>query len=158
METFHIDYSDDNTCQMAHAVEAAVNTCDSAEYHIKAIKRLFPEDEMQMFYVTCIRYWGEATEYDLRNRYAVLCSRRIMEQYPSLTETPTLGYILMEAFAFTRCAHRYLQNELFKDILHYWKETGFMGIAAWVEKQQFVINDSGDALIPYQQYIKQKYQ
>lgn len=149
---------DYNDCPLAKAVENAVNTCSSVEkQHLEVGKILGYQERQTSFFIACIFNWAQAEHYDERNKATVLISRKIAEHFPQLKNLPFSPEICMEAFGFTIYAHRYLQSNLFKVILHDLQKTGEHGIYQWYDEQQFVIDDIMHEAIPYEEYKKKYY-
>ncbi|MBQ8482810.1 MAG: hypothetical protein IJ504_00735 [Bacteroidales bacterium] len=152
-----VDYP--KSTPIARQVENAMNNCRPASRNLEELKGLFGyEDRMFLFFAACIGYWSEAKSYDERNRWTVLSCREIMKKFPKFPGATThiCEELQKEAFAFTMFGHRYLQNELFKVILLYLKESGHQGIHVWYESQEFVYDKYDEGLIPYAEY-KKKY-
>lgn len=158
MKTFTF-YYDSDSCPIARSIERAVNNCNSPTENLKAIRNLpdsdgnimLNDDNLRRFIIACILYWAQTERYDGRNIYAVLHAREIAKHFTLLSKIEIPDDILKEAYGFTCCAHRYLQNEFFKVILKY-METDIPEITDWLDKQNFVYNDKQDGLIPYEEY------
>ena len=151
MKTFEIwDYNDNEKCALARKVEDIVNVCGYAPEHLRNIEPLF-ENPMKMFkfFVACIAYWSEAEYWDGRNVYAVFASKKINEfaKFSDLAEDYD-DDTLINAYAFTHCAHRYLQCEFFKTIYEYFKEKND-SLYIWFEQNEFVFNNDHTELVPY---------
>lgn len=136
-------------------IERMVNNCESADKHLKHLWEKFTESWINKFFKCCLLYWAEHTNYDERNKFAVLMSKKIREAFPKLANEKFDKDIEMNAFAFTSYAHRYLQNELFKCILKHLEHTeedNYTGIWTWYSKNEFVIYM--DTVMPYNEYKK----
>lgn len=158
MKTFEFFSYDRDLFPMATSIENLVNNSGSAKEHLEKIEKMITAAEMKDFVFACIGYWSQAQNYDARNRYAVLASRRIIEKYPRLKKINYKEKNLREAYGFTSYAHRYLQNEFFKVAMLYLKKNATHGIAEWFESQEFVYNKTENALIPYKEYLETRYQ
>lgn len=155
MKTFDIwNYS--SNCPLASRLERAVNTCGSTAEHLEAIISILTPKQKAKFFAACLRYWAETTCWDDRNKYAVLVSKRIVEEFSDTLLKTTDDEILKEAYGFTQCAHRYLQNEFFKAIVKDC-ENSCPEITSWLNEKEFVYADDGKSVIPYKEYRMQKY-
>ena len=91
------------------------------------------------------------------NKYTVLISKELVNKFPKIPHLKGIEIcqeLEKEAFAFTSFAHRYLQNELFKTILEYFKESGHDGLYEWFKQQEFVIDPILDKAVPWTEYKK----
>lgn len=153
MKTFqYYDYYE--KCPLAVAVENAVNDCGSLTKHLEKLNVIFVTPSiMESFFRACIAYWSETEYFDGRNRYAVLASRKIAEHFPEIKEGCEYykENLLLNAYGFTMSAHRYLQNELFKVILEYYKEyaENTLPIYKWFDEMEFVYNGDYTELVPF---------
>lgn len=153
MERYEYISYDRKNFPEAVEIERMLNDCSSTEEHLKHLWEKFGESWIHKFALCCILYWAEHDNYDERNKFAVLISKKIAESFPKLSTTNFDKDIRMNAFAFTSYAHRYLQNELFKSILKHLEaqeESNSTGIWPWYQKNEFVIYM--DSVIPYEEY------
>lgn len=155
MKQFNIyDYPYNNP--LAKLVENTVNNGFSAKKDLATLKEIFEPARLHLFFLACILYWAETDRYDDRNKWAVFVSREIAKDFPQFKELEIPEELLREAFAFTMFAHRYLQNELFKVILEYFKQDDKEGIFHWFNDAEFVYDKTGTGVIRYSDF-KQKY-
>lgn len=157
MKTFNInDYP--SQCPLAKATEDAVNNCNTAIKNLEKIEAIFGyDDRIYSFFCACIQYWATARYYDERNKYTVLICKEIVNKFPKIPHLKGVEIcqeLQKEAFAFTSFAHRYLQNELFKTILEYFKKSGHDGLYEWFKQQEFVIDPILDKAVPWTEYKK----
>lgn len=138
---------DEKSFPVAVQIERAVNSSKTEQ-----LKEILPKNKLEKFMLGCLIYWAATERYDLRNRYAVLASKVIIEHFPKLKHKRITNEILKESYGFTCCAHRYLQNEFFKLILKSIEQNDTLGIYSWFESQQFVLSKNEEKLIPYNQY------
>lgn len=142
-------------CPMAKEIENAVNNCNKSSVNLEKIREILGDDEkVYKFFTACLRYWANTQYYDDRNSVAVLISREIIQKFAVLRNMSVADDLQKEAYGFTLCAHRYLQNEVFKIIIAFLQETGHEGVYEWYKACEFVIDKTQDKAIPYQEYKK----
>ena len=142
---------------IAIQVENIINQSGGKTDKTDNIKTILPDESFNLFLLGCILYWAETEHYDARNRYTLLASRVIVKKFPQLKQKKRPDSLLQECGGFTHFAHRYLQNELFKDvILPSMEKNDTMGIYTWFRSQQFVYNEPTESLIPFEEYKRQR--
>lgn len=125
---------------MAKEIERIVNTTDSAKEQLDVIIGKYGQKTTRDFFLACITCWADYGRFDDRNAWAVLLSKEIVTKFTSLNEARFSEEIFTEAYSFVIFAHRALQQQLFCVVCRYLKDTGYMGIAGWLNKKQFKIN------------------
>ena len=154
MKEFNIhDYR--RECPEATFIENSLNNCSSSETHLETL-RSNPKlkDCLEDFTTACLLYWAYTQYYDDRNRVAVLISRKIVEKFPKLSRKKISDDVLKQAYGFTMCGHRYLQQTFFNVIIQYLKSIPDDKIFYWYKQQEFVINKTLDEAVPYQTWLK----
>lgn len=86
--------------------------------------------------------------FDDRNIRAVLVSREIISYFKTLNDDVKDRRMLDEASGFVLFAHRAIHQHLFDVICFYLKNTGYKGIAFWLDRKTFVIDRMLQIAVP----------
>lgn len=156
MKQFHI-FNFPQGCELADKAERLVNTTDSDRQRLLSLREMASDTEIRSFFIACLCYWAEAEHFDERNRAAILFSRKVVEHFPELkVQAEAFNEdILRNAFAFTSNAHRYLQQNLFRCVMLYFKQDPDLSrISLWLDSNHFVLNYDQSDLIPFRDWDK----
>lgn len=152
MKEFNI-YEYKKECPLASFIENTINNCSSDRKHLDTlIDSPMVKEVLDDFMTACLLYWSTTMYYDDRNRVAVLISRELVQKFPSMMKKKISDNTLKEAFGFTMCAHRYLQQVFFNVTLLHLKDQPNNTIYNWYERQEFVIDKTADKAVPYQSW------
>ena len=140
--------NDRNSCQMAGEVERLLNTVRPSSVHLEELLKRYPEQILKDFFISCLLCWADYGRFDDRNIRAVLVSMEIVSYFKTLRNDVKDGRMLDEASGFVLFAHRAIHQHLFDVICLYLKETGYRGIAFWLDRKAFVIDRALQTAVP----------
>lgn len=140
--------NDRNSCPMACDVESLLNTIRPSSVHLEELLKRYPERILKDFFISCILCWADYGRFDDRNIRAVLVSREIVSYFKTLNNDVKDRRMLDEASGFVLFAHRAIHQHLFDVICLYLKETGYRGIAFWLDSKAFVIDRMLQTAVP----------
>lgn len=132
--------NDRNSCPMAGEVEGLLNTVRPSSVHLEELLKRYPERILKDFFISCILCWADYGRFDDRNIRAVLVSREIVSYFKTLNDDVKDRRMLDEASGFVFFAHRAIHQHLFDVIRLYLKNTGYKGIAFWLDRKAFVVD------------------
>ena len=78
----------------------------------------------------------------------MLVSREIVSYFRSLKDDVKDNHMIDEASGFVLFAHRAIHQYLFDVICFYLKNTGYKGIAFWLDRKAFVIDRMLQIAVP----------
>lgn len=140
--------NDRNSCPMAGEVEGLLNTVRPSSVHLEELLKRYPERILKDFFISCILCWADYGRFDDRNIRAVLVSREIVSYFKTLNDDVKDRRMLDEASGFVLFAHRAIHQHLFEVICLYLKNTGYKGIAFWLDRKAFVIDHTLQTAAP----------
>lgn len=140
--------NDRNSCPMAGEVEGLLNTVRPSSVHFEELLKRYPERILKDFFISCILCWADYGRFDDRNIRAVLVSREIVSYFKTLNDDVKDRRMLDEASGFVLFAHRAIHQHLFEVICLYLKNTGYKGIAFWLDRKAFVIDRTFQTAVP----------
>ena len=140
--------NDRNSCPMAGEVEGLLNTVRPSSVHLEELLKRYPERILKDFFISCILCWADYGRFDDRNIRAVLVSREIVSYFKTLNDDVKDRRMLDEASGFVLFAHRAIHQHLFEVICLYLKNTGYKGIAFWLDRKAFVIDRTLQTVFP----------
>ena len=140
--------NDRNSCPMAGEVEGLLNTVRPSSVHLEELLKRYPERILKDFFISCILCWADYGRFDDRNIRAVLVSREIVSYFKTLNDDVKDRRMLDEASGFVLFAHRAIHQHLFEVICLYLKNTGYRGIAFWLDRKAFVIDRTLQTVFP----------
>lgn len=140
--------NDRNSCPMANEVERLLNAVRPSRAHLDGLLKRYPERILKDFFISCLLCWADYGRFDDRNIRAVLVSREIVSYFKTLKNDVKDDRMLDEASGFVLFAHRAIHQHLFDVICLYLKETGYRGIAFWLDRKAFVIDRTLQTAVP----------